>query len=146
VGGADEFFESDQAATHFQAEERRGEPSGDWTWRAGMGRLLLSISVPMSASSSSCIVVPSTARRRGCSGVCVAVRATALYGSTLQLGSSSCRPPAAETPTPGGQSTVAIAARGAARPEARRSAARPAQSTAASSNVPVAGVCEADKQ
>jgi hypothetical protein len=74
AGGSDEF----QAATHF-----RGEPSGDRTWRAGMGRLLLSVSVPMSASSSSRIVVPSTTRRRGRSGVCVAVPATTLYGSTL---------------------------------------------------------------
>jgi hypothetical protein len=107
-----------------------------------MGRLLLSVSVPMSASSSSRIVVPSTAWRRGRSGVCVAVPATALYGSTLQLGSSSCRLPAAEPPTPGGRSTAAVATRGAARPEARRSASRPARSTAASSNVPLEGVCE----
>jgi hypothetical protein len=90
-----------------------------------MGRLLFSISVPMSAISSSHIVVPNTARRRGRSGICVAVPATALYGSTLQLGSSAAarqplsRPCLEAGAPPRSQPAAPLARRPAAVPLAR---------------------------
>ncbi|PWZ37023.1 Temperature-sensitive sn-2 acyl-lipid omega-3 desaturase (ferredoxin), chloroplastic [Zea mays] len=58
-----------------------------------MARLLLSVSVPMSASSSRRIVVPGTARHRGRSGVCVAVPATSTATATQQEFDPAAAPP-----------------------------------------------------
>jgi hypothetical protein len=85
AGGADEFFESDQTVTHFQAEERRGEPSatrpGEPTWDACSSPS--QSPCPLSAAATLWFLIPRGAEAAAASvSLCPPLPSTALPSSS----------------------------------------------------------------